>query len=515
MKQNLISTPPINKNLTKKEDTKAFLWLLLYSFILLFFLSPDSYLYDLYYHIDSACFFMCGKAWMCGMVPYVDFADSKGPLLWLIYGLGYLISHHSYIGVFWISILFYTATLFTAYKLCRLFADKDVSAVSVAALPFFLFCFICHFEIRAEDFCYPFVMLSIYCTCHILKYRDSDTRTYFKLSALMGICSMCCVLIKYNIGCMIMGLMAVVLYMAIRHNAGWQSFWGMVIGFMVPAVPFVICFLIQENLNAFIQEYFLNTFKTIENKNGTWLTRPHVVVKIGLMLVLLLSIYCFSRKHKLGYWLIPCFLLFIFGIGGYTYSYYYTIFSPFTIFFILLLFDFMMNKFPRLHERKNGLCALFIIFSIVINYYGCYQIRFKFNEKSNMNYYKAAYIMSQINNPKVMYFPMSYGIGTPAGSLPACKYWISQAGATKEMRKEADDVLRSGVADFVLIYNPNEKKIKEIENYGYVFYCNAPMYDVKKTSSLFVFGRPGLRLPPEDFHVSQWDVWLKRNIFGI
>ena len=55
-------TPPHDKNLTKKEDVKALLWLLLYSFVLLFFLSPDSYLYDLYYHGDSACFFMCGKA---------------------------------------------------------------------------------------------------------------------------------------------------------------------------------------------------------------------------------------------------------------------------------------------------------------------------------------------------------------------------------------------------------------------------------------------------------------------
>ena len=29
---------------------------------------------------------------MNGMVPYVDFTDSKGPSLWLIYGIGYLLS---------------------------------------------------------------------------------------------------------------------------------------------------------------------------------------------------------------------------------------------------------------------------------------------------------------------------------------------------------------------------------------------------------------------------------------
>ena len=44
----------------------------------------------MYGHNDSAWFFMCGKAVMNGLTPYVDFTDSKGPLLWLIYGIGYL-----------------------------------------------------------------------------------------------------------------------------------------------------------------------------------------------------------------------------------------------------------------------------------------------------------------------------------------------------------------------------------------------------------------------------------------
>lgn len=109
MQQNIISTPPHKGKLTNEENVRAILLFFVYSFVLLFFLSSDSYLYDLHYHMDSECFFICGKAWMKGMIPYVDFTDSKGPLLWFIYGIGYLLSHHSYVGVFWISIFFYTA----------------------------------------------------------------------------------------------------------------------------------------------------------------------------------------------------------------------------------------------------------------------------------------------------------------------------------------------------------------------------------------------------------------------
>ena len=72
-------------------------------YVILLIISPDSYLHYPFSQLDSACFFTAGKAIMNGMIPYVDFADSKGPLLWLIYGLGYILSNHDYIGVFWLS----------------------------------------------------------------------------------------------------------------------------------------------------------------------------------------------------------------------------------------------------------------------------------------------------------------------------------------------------------------------------------------------------------------------------
>ena len=484
-----------------------------YSFVLLFFLSPDSYLYDLYYHGDSAVFFMCGKAWMNGMVPYADFADSKGPLLWLIYGIGYLISHHSYIGMFWISVLFYTITLFAAYKLCRLFVDRDVAAMSTAALPFFLFLFFIHAEVRAEDFCYPFVMVPLYCVCRILRYRDSDARTYFKLSALMGVCSMCCVLIKYNIGCMIMGLMSVALYMAIRHKAGWQSFAGMAIGFVAPAIPFIICFLIYGNMGAFIQEYFLNTFETIENKSTTNNIRTNLIVSVGiLMLLLSCGIVCFSRKHKLGYWLIPCFLLFIIGLGKASNGYYYTITLPFFIFLCVTIVEVVLNRLNHLRKGLAVECVIIAILSIGFNL--SFVHRFTFDKDARTNYYKAAYVMSQIKNPRVMWYSIDYGTGIPAGCLPGCRYWTLQAGATKDMIRERENDIIKGVPDFICTF-PSEEKVKKIEQGGYVFYCKSPVYYSKSPSNVSVYGRPGLRLPPEDFHVSQWDVWLKRNIFGI
>ena len=499
----------LDGKLITRGDRKAVLLLLLYSFVLLFFISTDSYLYDLYYHLDTPAFYVAGKAWMCGMLPYSDFADSKGPLLWLIYGIGYLLSHHSYVGVFWLSVPIFTVTLFAAYKLCRLYVDKNVSAVATAALPFFLLCF--HYEMKAECFCSPFVMLALYCACRILKVRDSDAHTYFKLSALMGVCSMCCVLIKYNVGCMIMGLMAVVLYMAARHKAGWQSLAGMAVGFVAPAVPFIICFLICGNMDAFVHEYFLNTFETMENKGGSF---PYKM--LPFLVPDFIGLLYFSKKYDTGYWLVPCALLFLVGAGGQAGGYYFRPLLCFYIFFFIALFDFILYKFLALKKHVPALCVAMGIVTLGTNIYVFFaRYYYKNNEEVRASYYQAAYVMSQIKDAKVMYGGCDTGIGVAAGTLPAGRYWIGQTGLTEEMRTRREKDLKERIPDFVCVGSNDEKMGKEIEGCGYIFYCYAPMYYIVGHESIAVYGRPGLRLPPEDFHVSQWDVWLKRNIFGI
>ncbi len=200
----------------KSLQVKTFLVLFVYSFILLFILSPDSYLRDVYHRCDTSWFFVCGKAWMNGMIPYVDFADSKGPLLWLIYGCGYLINHYSYVGVFWMSCVFYTIGFWFAYKLSRMYVGRNGTIVVLALLPIALFWCHYHNEVRAEDYCYPFVFGSLYCVCRVL--RGVDSRSLFRLSFLMGVCMMCCLLIKWSVTLMLGGLALVLLVSSFKKK---------------------------------------------------------------------------------------------------------------------------------------------------------------------------------------------------------------------------------------------------------------------------------------------------------
>lgn len=77
---------------------------------------------------------MVGKAWMNGMLPYVDVVDVKGPLLFFLYALAYLAVPDGLQGAFPLYILASYATLAAMAKTARLFRLSRFQSVAAAAL---------------------------------------------------------------------------------------------------------------------------------------------------------------------------------------------------------------------------------------------------------------------------------------------------------------------------------------------------------------------------------------------
>lgn len=563
----------------------------LYAFVLLFFLSPDSYLRDVFYRFDSAWFFMCGKAWMNGLVPYVDFADSKGPLLWLIYGIGYLLSHHSFVGVFWLSVLFYTATLYIAYKLCRLFLEPKPAALCVALLPLALFAVTFHNETRSEDFCYPFIMCSFYSLCRQIHDERLVRRMRVLLNAGMGMSFMCVLLIKWNIAVMLGTVMIVVLYLALRQRVFLLCIGSMVAGAVLVALPFLVYFLAFADFGAFVSEYFLYTFNTVKGTPLRWCialvvgaalivalflivrrkgvaarwgrvvavvgvvvlvavvgfvvftdmgallsyyairvldklkehASAHGIVGLGwrlltkelLTIILFVGILLFGRHHRRYAWLILCFLAFRICMGAAPWGYYYTVLTPFFAFALIYVVGHL-SALPW--WRASRAAALCVVAAVCVVVFDMLPIAWKYRhaKEDRTAFYAAAYVMSQIEKPRVLCRGHECCVSVPVGALPTARHWAIQNGAPAETRAEWDALVAAQAADFVVVYHSfdagYEALCSRIEGAGYVHYVDAIVVP-KTTFSLY--GRPGLSLPPPDFHVSDWDVYLKRNIFGI
>ena len=478
----------MKRELCFEGDLRILLLLTLWASVVLLLMSMDSPIHHFYNRCDSAYFFMGGKAMMNGLRPYVDFTDTKGPLLWLIYGVGYLISPRDYIGVYVLSCLCYGGVLYYNYKTARLLLGDSLRSLMVALLmPWFYFLYWFHNEVRAEDFCDLPLTASLYYLFHLLYNSGNHPYCVRRYGMVLGVSFMALVLIKFNIAAM-QGLMLVfALWHYFRDNhrsalvfIGWTG-----VGMCLVAIPFLVYFLFVGSLGAFYQEYFVNTFvatttyssrskSTFTDELIKWWSNPSTqalllfIVGGGWLGGRLLS-YWRYLPWLLGLWF---YLLSI----RYSYPYYYS------ICYILCLFPLVyMVKMVNRPLNKGYLVAAM---AVVL----CWGVFDNIRERSKLtgvtrwcsgkdsinyaNIQKIVHTMDGTRKPRIInLFSNERGFGLESEALPAGNRWTFQFG-TPEMKNEHIALLKSGKADFVIV--DNEKKCnskgftcKVIESYGY------------------------------------------------
>lgn len=85
-----------------KQNNRGMRWIVLFAFFVaaafLTVCSGSSFLYPCNNWDDANSYFSMGKSMMNGKVIYRDLYDQKGPYLYLLYGIAYLISPDSCIG---------------------------------------------------------------------------------------------------------------------------------------------------------------------------------------------------------------------------------------------------------------------------------------------------------------------------------------------------------------------------------------------------------------------------------
>ena len=85
---------------TRMAQLKRSIWCLGAAALVLALCSKTSPLYAFNDWMDANIFFTMGKSMLSGKVLYRDVFDHKGPVLYLLYGLGWLLDHTDFIGVF-------------------------------------------------------------------------------------------------------------------------------------------------------------------------------------------------------------------------------------------------------------------------------------------------------------------------------------------------------------------------------------------------------------------------------
>ncbi|MBR5726396.1 MAG: hypothetical protein IKX56_06660 [Muribaculaceae bacterium] len=460
---------------TNQSDLRALLPIGCFTVVALLLVSWDSYLYDLWQHHDVIWFYMCGKAWMNGMTPYVDFADSKGPLLWLIYGLGYLLRPRDYVGVYWLSCILYTFIFYICFKCAKLFVrDTKVSMAAVLLSALFFLSGLTHIEVRAEDFCYAFMLPVFY---RFLQHTVgcNQSHSFVKSSALLlGFALGGTLLIKYSCTLMLAVFIPYFCFIVPRRcsYSPWRAMGWCVIAGVLTVLPMVAVLAAQGSLGAFIREYFLVTAGTFNNMRGESITISQVFsMFLGKRVILFtigtiagVALYCMRvRKDWLFVIVVLLWFIGVILLNG-TDRIYLNVLSLFTVLYAGVVLQ------PLGHWLRHSITiAGLAIATAGILFVSVERLSLFSNETLDRKiWYYYPTLLTKYESPRLLYLMChDHGEGVPVHGLPACKYWSLQQGYTPDMVEDQINAVKEHRCDVAFVQSQDAESIKLLEDNGY------------------------------------------------
>lgn len=480
-------------------DTKVLLLFMLWSFFIQLFLSNDSPFFGLAHRIDSAWFYMEGKAFLYGLRPYVEFTDFKGPIIWLFYGIGWLISPLDYHGMYVVSGVLYAVTLFFNYKTANVFLQSEKRSLAATLPMIFVYFFPWfHFETRSEDLMLPFVAISLYALFKRLYAEERDDRADFMM---LGGCFTVLVLMKYNVAAVQGVMILVALWDQYKHKRGLALPFGwMIIISVVIAAPFIIYFIATDTLGAFFHNYFVLAYETVtlENSDSPSYMQDLAGIladyrKIVFIVVVFVSGMLLSLKLK-RYKYVPVAIAMLFiammtrhNVWNYYYGVCYT--------FVLYLFIVVLLAYNKQTRRAGyGLLTAYIILYCLYGNLIVGELRqntiFTHND-DRVAFQEISDVMKDVDHPRLLsYECQEFGFGVMYGALPAGDQFAYPNGGTPPMIRDHRKILTDRKADFVVTYcrddQPEKLKVlREIEAAGYELrlkrmYMNQPFYIYEK-----------------------------------
>ena len=481
-----------------------------FAVVINFIMANDSFTHELFKHYDEAWFYMCGKAWANGMTPYLDFADSKGPLLWLIYAAGYLISPTDYTGVWLLSVPVYLFCFTYCYRVMLLLSGGErkvsVMATLAMAVPYFTGF---HFEMRTEDWCQPAVIYGIYLLLRALCDGGKSPRAAESIA--MGAMVVCCLMMKWTIAAVaLLPAVAVVCTASSSRRAVLSALW-MLAGGVAALVPFAAIFAWYGNFDAFVQEYFMSTSATIKVSAATYMGDLFALlttIRVGAVIIAAGAAVASVRvAGRRGWWLGGCAVASVLIAACNDHAIYYqAVNNSYAVGIVYLAVRWLHGNSAAVRHLPMGVSYAAIV-ALLTAYAYVLHPSFIPSDRPE-TFYKACGVMASMEHPRVLNYRMrETGVGINAETLPATKYWAYQGGATEAMRADQDSAVRAGAADFVVANMSDAADTLFIAS-GYKPVMTFREYD----DSYVILSRHDITVSDGDFRPTMLDRLLKRPI---
>lgn len=250
--------------INQKRIVTFLIFSLSFIFVLLFSYST-SILYPCYAYIsgDPSQFLTIGKAWYTGLIPYRDMFDHKGPFIYFVNLLGFMITQgKSHIGMFVVQVPFMFFTLQAVYKISQLVSTQvKYGLLSVALTLIFL---------RnnyqegnfVEEYCLPFIGFSAY---YMLKFLYQKEKQHaIKYGFLYGITLGISFLTRITNFMPVSGLLLMVvceLVIKKQYKNFFQDVIAFLFGLVISIAPFVLYFEAKNCLSDMLFATFTYNIK--------------------------------------------------------------------------------------------------------------------------------------------------------------------------------------------------------------------------------------------------------------
>ena len=456
----------------------ALLILVLYSY-------STSFIYDKPALGDAAIFMTIGKAWANGFEPYIDLWDSKGPIIFLVNGIGYWLFGNK-CGVLLVQYVCLLISAIAMYKLLRIGFERNVSLL-------FLFFVLLSFASlgigcnTVAEYVLPLLSTAYYRFYMwskdvekggIVEHRITDAMLY-------GIIVSFCAFSRLTncIGvCLLVAFVTIWLIKERRWSNLLCNILFFFIGVLIVALPICSYFIWRgtfEDMWFATFEYNLDYAKTSSGYlfSLTGILKSMIIYsEIWILAVVSIVVLVFSKTRKQfgALWMLISGFTILYLIRSNGYAHYGIISLPLLCVSLLeIKVVYEESSIMQLRWIKNAICVIYMSIVVAYNIHSARVFVNNYLDNEELNRYDSflSDIPKDYKNSFIAYNPSPH-IYFYMNIMPKYRFFVFQdfgANINEKYNEMLKQTYSKCTAEWILVEN-SDYAIKDVLHSGYEIY---------------------------------------------
>lgn len=444
--------------MTRPAWRRQAIWCVVVSAAVLLLCSKSSPLFVLNDWMDANIFFTMGKSLFQGKVLYRDVFDHKGPVLYLLYGLGWLVDHTGFTGVFLLEIAAFAVFLGFGLATAAELAQRPVhpawcilpAAVVAAGRSF-------SHGGSAEEFLLPFLGAALWALAGTLA---NGRRMSLPAVLLQGFLAGCALWLKYTVLGFYLVWVAVLAVLYLRR--GWLAALGRscvayLSGMVLSTLPWVGYFAWHGALDDWFTAYFYDNLFLYSGTGGGlrglvqhlwWALRDAGAGAVLAALFLVWALFAGHRKIAAAVCLLAAGLALTSLQGGYLvyYGLVLAVFAPLG----LAPLAVWAARCPRKYAGRI-LPGLALVLGCAFCWVASPNAPLRGRTSETLPQLRFAQVMAGTSQASLLnYGTLDGGFYTAAGVLPPCRYFCVTNMPLQDQWTQQDGLMEAGAVDYAV-----------------------------------------------------------------